>query len=163
PPDRYPTTPLFAEAPNTPAAATGAVRRATVARARAPRPRWRRAAPAAAAAALAATGRAAPRRRHDSPAPASAGGLDPRDAAPAQRDAGAVVGTDLAPAARRCARADSLLAAAEQIDGAWIAPVVLRARVACRQSRAERDPRAIDRAFQVGLRHAERAVQMNPQ
>ena len=81
----------------------------------------------------------------------------------AQKDAGAVVGTDLAAAARLYGRADSLLAAAEQIDGAWIEPVVLRARVAYQQSRAERDPRAIDRAFQVGLRHAERAVQMNPQ
>jgi len=44
PADRYPTTALFAEALNTRSAATGAVRRATLAGARAPRPRreqWR--------------------------------------------------------------------------------------------------------------------------
>src|SRR3989454_227952 len=81
----------------------------------------------------------------------------------AQKDAGAVVGPDPAAVSRLYARADSLLAAAEQIDGAWIEPVVLRARVDYQRSRAERDPRAIDRAFQAGLRHAEQAVQMNPQ
>ena len=311
PADRYPTTALFAEALNTRSAATGAVRRATLAGARAPRPFWRRAVPAAGAVALVATAVALFARRHATPGLGSAGGLDPRhvavlyfeDLSPeknlayladgltealigelsrvagldvvskngvapyrnpeiprdsigralgagtlvqggvehvgdryrvsvrlieggsgadfrrasfeqtrgdflkirdtlavkvadflrerlgeevrlreeragtsnpaawalvqqaekAQKDAGAVVGTDLAAAARLYGRADSLLAAAEQIDGAWIEPVVLRARVAYQQSRAERDPRAIDRAFQVGLRHAERAVQMNPQ
>ena len=81
----------------------------------------------------------------------------------AQKGAGAVVGTNPAAVAQLYTRADSLLAAAERIDGAWIDPVVLRARVAYQRSRAERDPRAIERAFQAGLRHAERAVQMNPQ
>src|SRR6266581_4230221 len=52
PADRYPTTALFAEALNTPSAATGAVRRATLAGARAHRPFWRRALPTAGAVAL---------------------------------------------------------------------------------------------------------------
>src|SRR2546426_12068062 len=47
PADRYATTALFAEALNTRSAATGAVRRATLAGARAHRPLWRRALPAA--------------------------------------------------------------------------------------------------------------------
>src|SRR5436190_1751977 len=49
PVDRYSTTALFAEALNAPSAATGAVRRATLAGARARRSFWRRAVPAAGA------------------------------------------------------------------------------------------------------------------
>src|SRR5436853_336115 len=69
----------------------------------------------------------------------------------AQKDAGADAGTDPAAVAQLYAHADSLLAAAEQIDGGWMDPVVLRARVAYQRSPAERDPRAIERAFQPAL------------
>src|SRR5213594_2987006 len=56
PADRYATAALFAEALNTPSAATGAVRRATLSGARAHRPGWRRVLPALAAAAVDAVG-----------------------------------------------------------------------------------------------------------
>ena len=81
----------------------------------------------------------------------------------AQKDADARAGTDPAAAGQLYAQADSLLAAAEAVDGAWVEPIVLRARVAYQRSRLERDPRALDRAIQTGLRHAERAVHVSPQ
>lgn len=79
PADRYPTTALFAEALNTPSAATGAARRATLAGARARRPGWRRAAPAVAVIAVVATGAVFWARRHSSGVGSGeTGGLDPR-------------------------------------------------------------------------------------
>src|SRR5438552_3847650 len=81
PADRDPTTALFAEALNTRSAATGAVRRATLAGARAPRAFWRRAVPAAGAVALVATAVALFARRHATPGLGSAGALDPRHVA----------------------------------------------------------------------------------
>src|SRR5881396_4039559 len=54
PADRYSTTALFAEALNTPSAATGAVRRATLSGARAGRRPWRRPLPVAGALVLVA-------------------------------------------------------------------------------------------------------------
>jgi len=80
PADRYPTTALFAEALSTPSAATGAVRRATLAGAAARRPLWRRAWPAAAGAILVAAAAALLARRPAAPR-AAAGGLDPRHVA----------------------------------------------------------------------------------
>jgi eukaryotic-like serine/threonine-protein kinase len=59
-------------------------------------------------------------------------------------------------------RADSLLAAAEALDGSWVEPIVLRARVAYDRSRLARDPPAVDRALQVALSQAERAVRRSP-
>jgi eukaryotic-like serine/threonine-protein kinase len=79
----------------------------------------------------------------------------------AQKDAAAPGTTDAA-AAQLYAHADSLLAAAEALDGGWVEPVVQRARVAYERSRMARDPPAIDRALQAGLAHAERAVQRSP-
>jgi len=82
PADRYPTAALFAEALNKPSAATGAVRRATLAGVRAHRPAWRRALPAVAVAALVATGAALWARRHSTGAGSGEiGGLDPRHVA----------------------------------------------------------------------------------
>src|SRR5437899_560271 len=79
PADRYPTTALFAEALNMPSAATGAVRRATLAGARAHRPSWRRVVPALAVVALVAAGGALGARRHSGRAGSGeTGGLDPR-------------------------------------------------------------------------------------
>ena len=82
PADRYPTTALFAEALNMPSAATGAVRRATLAGARAHRPSWRRVVPALAVVALVAAGAALWARRHSGRAGSGeTGGLDPRHVA----------------------------------------------------------------------------------
>jgi len=82
PADRYSTTALFAEALNTPSAATGAVRRATLSGARAHRPGWRRVVPALAVVALVAAGAALWARRHSGGAGSGeAGGLDPRHVA----------------------------------------------------------------------------------
>ncbi|HKX20006.1 MAG TPA: serine/threonine-protein kinase, partial [bacterium] len=60
-------------------------------------------------------------------------------------------------------RADSLLAAAEALDGGWVEPIVQRARVAYDSSRRARDPPAVDKALQTALGHAERAVQRSPE
>src|SRR5881409_3828276 len=82
PADRYATTALFAEALNTPSAATGSVRRATLAGARAHRPGWRRVVPALAVVALVAAGAALWARRHTAGAGSGeTGGLDPRHVA----------------------------------------------------------------------------------
>ncbi len=88
PADRYPTTALFAEALNTPSAATGAYRRATLERARPPRPprpsRRRVVLGAAAVVAVAALTAAAYwkwGRRGRATAGVGEGGLDPRHVA----------------------------------------------------------------------------------
>src|SRR5881628_1460428 len=80
PADRYSTTALFAEALNTPSAATGSVRRATLAGARAHRPFWRRALPAAGAVALVLVAAVATLvvRQRAAPRAGTEGGLDPR-------------------------------------------------------------------------------------
>src|SRR5207249_1476023 len=80
PADRYATTALFAEALNTPSAATGAARRATLAGARAHRPFWRRALLAAGVVGLvfvAAVATVVVRQRA-APRAGTEGGLDPR-------------------------------------------------------------------------------------
>ena len=81
----------------------------------------------------------------------------------AQKDAGALLARDAAGAAALYARADSLLASAEAADAKWVEPVVLRARVALLRSRLEREPRAAAPWLDIALRHADRAVAMNPQ
>src|SRR5438309_1541126 len=73
PADRYPTTALFAEALNTPSAATGAARRASLASGRTRRRPWRVVA--------VALGVAFAARRRGAPGGAAAGGLDPRHVA----------------------------------------------------------------------------------
>src|SRR5207249_11341502 len=79
PADRYPTTALFAEALNMPLAATSAVRRATLAGARAHRPSWRRVVPALGAVASVAAGAAPCARRVARRAPSGeTRGLYPR-------------------------------------------------------------------------------------
>jgi eukaryotic-like serine/threonine-protein kinase len=79
PADRYATTALFAEALNTPSAATGAVRRATLGRGAArPPSRLRRLAPVAALVVLAAGYVTYQSLRSGRAAPPGGGGLDPR-------------------------------------------------------------------------------------
>src|SRR5438874_1789967 len=78
PADRYATTALFAEALNTPSRATGAVRRATLAGARARRRPGRRALGVAGVAVLVAAVAAVVVRRRGAPAAGSVSGLDPR-------------------------------------------------------------------------------------
>jgi eukaryotic-like serine/threonine-protein kinase len=78
PADRYATTALFAEALNTPSAATGAVRRATLGGMRARRPAWRRAAAIAGGLAVVAGAGFVLARRRTPPGVGGAGGLDPR-------------------------------------------------------------------------------------
>ena len=79
PADRFPTAVLFAEALNAPSAATGAVRRATLAGARAGRRSWRRPLPVAGALVLVAAAVAAVLvRERGAPRASTEGGLDPR-------------------------------------------------------------------------------------
>ncbi|HKW40582.1 MAG TPA: serine/threonine-protein kinase, partial [Gemmatimonadales bacterium] len=78
PADRYPTTALFAETLNTPSAATGGVRRATLeARAGGRRP-WRRALPFVGVLALVVSAATLLVRRRGGPATSADSGLDPR-------------------------------------------------------------------------------------
>ncbi len=70
---------------------------------------------------------------------------------------------DAAGAAAAYARADSLLAAAEGGDGTWLEPIIQRARVASQRARLEREPRVIGQWLDQGLRHAERALAMDPE
>jgi TolB-like protein len=81
PADRYPTAALFAEALNTPSAATGAVRRATLAGARARGRPWLRALPVVVGLALVAVGGVLLSRRRVVSGSGGAGGLDPRHVA----------------------------------------------------------------------------------
>src|SRR5256886_1668208 len=78
PADRYPTAALFAEALNTPSRATGAVRRATLAGARARRRPGRRVLAVASVAVLVAGVAAGISRRRGAPATGAEGGGDPR-------------------------------------------------------------------------------------
>ena len=64
-------------------------------------------------------------------------------------------------ATQRFARADSLLARAEQLDGHWAAPISLRGTIAYRQSRLERDRTRAGEAIARGLGHAERALALD--
>jgi len=81
PADRYPTSALFAEALNTPSAATGAARRASLVSGRRRRRPWRVALVAAVGVSVVALGAALAARRRAAPGPAAAGGLDPRHVA----------------------------------------------------------------------------------
>ena len=84
----------------------------------------------------------------------------------ARKDAAALAGGDaaaVAGAAAGYARADSLLALAEQGDAKWVEPIVLRGRLAYLRSQLEREPRAADRWLQLGLQHTQRALVMSPQ
>ncbi|PYO96849.1 MAG: hypothetical protein DMD60_08835 [Gemmatimonadetes bacterium] len=78
PADRYATTALFAEALNAPSAATGAVRRATLAGTRGRGRRWRRELLATALVLLAAAGAGLLIRQRAAPRAGVEGGLDPR-------------------------------------------------------------------------------------
>jgi len=80
-----------------------------------------------------------------------------------QKDALAAAVRDPAAAATLYARADSLLAQAEQADPAWVQPIVLRARVAYLRSRLEQVPHEQDKWLTIGLGHAERALHAEPQ
>src|SRR3989442_1126039 len=80
-----------------------------------------------------------------------------------QKDAAEATLTDAAAAANLYARADSLLAQAEQADPRWIEPIVQRARVAYLRARLERVPREQDKWVTVGLAHIERALRAEPQ
>jgi len=60
------------------------------------------------------------------------------------------------------AQADSLLAAAEAADARWVEPIVVRGRIAYRQSRLSATiPARLDR-IAAGLGHAERALALGP-
>ena len=80
----------------------------------------------------------------------------------AQKEASGLAAGDPTGAAARYAQADSLLDAAERADPKWVEPVVQRARVAYLRSRLEREPREADKWLQLGLRHAQRAVDREP-
>ena len=80
----------------------------------------------------------------------------------ARRDAVAPGATEVV-TAQLYARADSLLAEAEALDGGWVEPIVQRARVAYDRSRIARNPPDVDKALQVALRHAERALRRTPE
>jgi TolB-like protein len=81
PADRDATTALFAEALNTPSAATGAARRASFTSGRTRRRPWRVELAAAVAVMVVALGVAFVARRRAAPAAAGTGGLDPRHVA----------------------------------------------------------------------------------
>ncbi len=72
-------------------------------------------------------------------------------------------GSGASSTAERYASADSLLQGAEDLDRRWVDPVVTRARVAYLRARLEREHHEVDRFFQVGLGHSERALRMDPQ
>ncbi len=80
-----------------------------------------------------------------------------------QKDAAVSALTDAGAAASLYARADSLLAQAEQADPRWVEPIVQRARVAYLRARLERVPREQDKWVTVGLAHIERALRAEPQ
>jgi len=81
----------------------------------------------------------------------------------AQKDAAELGSGNAAAAAARYTQADSLLGLAESADREWVAPVVQRARVAYQRARLEREPREMDKWLQLGLAHADRAIQREPQ
>jgi TolB-like protein len=71
---------------------------------------------------------------------------------------------DSAAAGRQLARADSLLARTESLDPSWVTPPTQRAWVAYRRARlgGSFDKSYYDQWTQVGLAHAEKAIQLNP-
>ena len=78
------------------------------------------------------------------------------------KDAGALAAFDsMGPAGTTFARADSILAEAEQADSRWTEPVVLRATIAYRRARLEEDRLPAGERIATGLRHAERALQLD--
>jgi len=71
---------------------------------------------------------------------------------------------DVPAAARRLARADSLLAGAERLDGSWAVPIMQRGWLAYRQSRLAG---SFDKLYYAnwigqGLGHGERALRLTP-
>jgi serine/threonine-protein kinase len=80
-----------------------------------------------------------------------------------QKDAAAAGAANPAAAAGLYARADTLLAAAEQADPTWPEPIVQRARTAYARSRLEQEPRAADKWLSAGLQHADRALHLRSQ
>ena len=81
----------------------------------------------------------------------------------ARKDAMALLEEDeMAGAFGAFQRADSLLAQAEALDTAWAEPTVLRGQIAYRRSRLAHNPLEADKAVQVGMRHVERALQLEP-
>ena len=81
----------------------------------------------------------------------------------ARKDAATLGATDVAGAAARYAAADSLLDAAEQADRRWLEPVVQRAQLGYLRSRLEREPRKVAAWLQLGLGHAQRALDADPE
>ncbi|HVH68715.1 MAG TPA: serine/threonine-protein kinase [Gemmatimonadales bacterium] len=65
-------------------------------------------------------------------------------------------------ATRLYARADSLFTTAEALDGAWVEPILQRARVAYDRSRIARQPPDVDKALRVASSHVERALKRQP-
>ncbi len=62
-------------------------------------------------------------------------------------------------------RADSVLALAEAADRDWIEPIVLRAHIAFRRSRSAEyldDMRTVTEQIEVGVRHAKRVLDLDP-
>ena len=81
----------------------------------------------------------------------------------AMKDAEALAAADsMAAAGMRFARADSMLAQAEQADSRWPEPVVLRAGIAYRRARVEEEPLPAGEWIAQGLGHAERALVLEP-
>jgi TolB-like protein len=58
--------------------------------------------------------------------------------------------------------ADSVLSRAEAVDTSWVEPTILRTRLAYRRSRLAHDPGDALRWIEVGLAHAERALERAP-
>jgi serine/threonine-protein kinase len=80
-----------------------------------------------------------------------------------RKDGAALLRTEPPRASAAFQRADSLLAQAERLDPAWIAPVVLRAQIAQRWARAlAARPKEMLPWVEVGLGHARRALGSSP-
>ena len=80
-----------------------------------------------------------------------------------RKDAEALLGADsMAAATHSFRRADSLAAQAQTLDPAWPEPLVLRARLAYRQSRLDIDPLHAGPWIDRGLGLADQALQLDP-
>ncbi|PYP18399.1 MAG: hypothetical protein DMD52_02240 [Gemmatimonadetes bacterium] len=81
----------------------------------------------------------------------------------ARKDAEALLGADsMAAATHAFRRADSLAAQAQALDPVWPEPLVLRARLAYRQSRLDIDPLHAGPWIDRGLGLADQALQLDP-
>lgn len=76
--------------------------------------------------------------------------------------AAAAAGGDTTARTRDFASADSLLALAEQFDGKWAQPSILRGLVSYTRSRLTRDPFELRPRIDTGLVHVNRALAIDP-